>query len=58
MRGAIAKVCTVVAALAMLGAAWAHGPTLALCPYPVRWGWFFRTEGTVPSDLQPTAEWL
>ena len=47
-----------LAALAMLGAAWAHGPTLALCLYPVRWGWFFRTKGTVPSDLQPTAEWL
>src|SRR4051812_16701494 len=27
MRGTIAKVCIVAAALAMLGAAWAHGPT-------------------------------
>jgi len=27
MRATIAKVCAVVAALAMLGAAWAHGPT-------------------------------
>ena len=27
MRGTIAKVCSVVAVMAMLGAAWAHGPT-------------------------------
>ena len=27
MRGTIAKACVVVAALALLGTAWAHGPT-------------------------------
>jgi hypothetical protein len=27
MRGTIAKVCSVAAVMAMLGAAWAHGPT-------------------------------